>query len=204
MKRVLFSVLAWVLFSISSVAVATAVDAPEYKNNDRWRVRWQVGGGASRSDTLPNGIYNILYCNGKFLWYPEGPNGSRCEAGSNDAWEGLREEDAIVFYGSYKEVPYLSFPLNASGKPREYRYYNPKAWANLDGTITVTRMTVVPTEVKKLKLPSYEHTAYETGGRAKREYTYYYAPACKCIALLDAAFGSGTTYHLVVLDYDVK
>lgn len=182
-----------VLFTASTAA---AVDEPKYQEGEKWRVRYERKSTTFRSDALPSGIYEIVYRNGKFLWHKD-------KVGNGESWEGLREEDAPVFYGKYNEVPFLTFPLNVGDK-RTYRYFNRlvgRTGMNLDGAVTIEKMERFKTEAGEFE--AYKHVMTETGGRGvNRMYIYYYAPDCKCIPNFSAEFGSGTGYSGQLLSYE--
>ncbi|HBA39704.1 MAG TPA: hypothetical protein DCZ05_08160 [Deltaproteobacteria bacterium] len=183
-------------------AVAGAVDAPQYNEGDQWVIQYKRSSSISRSDAWLPGIYCIVYRNGEFLWYTEA-----CGA-SESIFTGLTN-DVPIFYGRYlagkDEMPYLAFPLE-TGSKREYRYFNPRSGGrggeNISGVIAVEKTEQAV--VKAGTLNAYKHVLEEGTGRSWRSYTYYYAPACKCVAKLATEFAIGTTHAVELLNYSVK
>lgn len=208
MKSLLLSFVTGVYFLlVSPTAQAQQVEAPSYNEGDKWRVSWEFNTRSSRSDMLPEGVYNVFYKSGKFLWCPskqDAPIGKPC----SDPWEGLREEEAVMFFGKYERgVPFLAFPLNI-GDTRTYKYDRMMGGGRrqrkveLEGKVSVTAVEKV--KIGASELAAYKHAMKEEGENVSRVYDYYYSPDCKCIARLSAVFGSGSSYSLEVLSYETK
>ena len=186
---------------------AQQAEAPAYRGGDKWTVNWESNVTGSRSDMLPNGVYAVFYRDGKFLWCPSKANtpvGAPC----SDPWEGLREEEAVMFFGEYKRgVPFIAFPMKV-GDERIYKYgrtvWRGRREEKIDLTGKISVSAVEKIKIGTSERDAYKHDMSEEGGNVSRVYKYYYSPDCKCIARLSAVFGSGSSYALQVLSYETK
>jgi len=162
MKAFRSSLLAAAFLLTSPLESAPQVDAPAYREGDNWTVNWEFNTRGSRSDMLPRGVYDVFYRSGKFLWCPskaDMPFGTPC----SDPWDGLREEDAVAFFGTYQKVPFLAFPMNV-GDTRRYEYSRTveRRATQLEGRVTVTGMQLL--KIGAIEVATYKHEMNEEGG----------------------------------------
>ena len=172
--------------------VAIAVQAPEYKEGDKWIVVYKRTGPVSRSSKLATGNYEVVFEGGRFVWH--------VEATGEVVAEGVLGE-APIFVEDYGDVPYFRFPISAGDPPREYKYFNPdagKKGIHFKGEIRANA-TPEPLKLKYIatsEVSVHRHDLEEWSGAAFRKFTYYYAPTCGCAAKFVGSMGSGTAYEI--------